>query len=75
MAVQIKYTFRIREYKERYERSNWLIERIPSQEFLLTIPESPDDDGWDIDDHVTTTVTIWDEDASKIATEFWFRFP
>jgi hypothetical protein len=75
MAVQIKYTTRLREFKARHSRSTWLVERIPSQEFLIHTPSSSDDDGWDVDDHIETTVTIWHDDAERIATEFWFKFP
>jgi hypothetical protein len=75
MAVEIKYKTQMREFKSRYERSTWFIERIPSHEFMIQTPSTSDDDGWEVDDHIITTVTIWDTDAEKIATEFWFKFP
>lgn len=65
----------MRDFKGRYERSKWLRERIPSGEFIIATPSTSDDDGWDIDDNINTTVTIWDDDAERIVTEFWFRFP
>ena len=73
--AQIKYTTIMRDFKGRYARSNWLRERIPSGEFIIASPRTNDDDGWDDEDNIETTVTIWHEDAERIITEFWFRFP
>ena len=73
--AQIKYTTSLRDFKERHARSNWLRERIPSDEYFIITPSTNDDDGWDDEDNIETTVTIWHEDAERIITEFWFKFP
>ena len=75
MSVQIKYKTQVRHISERTKRRHWLTERIPSDEFLIEVQSCPDIDGWDPDDRIETTVTIWADDAEKIATEFWFKFP
>jgi hypothetical protein len=75
MSVQIKYTTIMRDFKGRFDRSLWFRNRIPTEEYFIHTPSSNDEDGWDIDDNIETTVTIWTDDAEKIVTEFWFRFP
>lgn len=75
MSVQIKYTTKLRTGIERFKRSNWFNERIPSKEYLITVQECGDIDGWDPDDDVETVVTVWSDDADRVATEFWFLFP
>jgi hypothetical protein len=75
MSVQIKYTTKLRTGNERFKRLNWFRERIPSSEYLITVDECKDVDGWEPDDDVETTVTVWSDDAELVATEFWFKFP
>ncbi len=75
MAVEIKYITKLRTGNERFKRLTWFKERIPSNEYLITVDECKDVDGWDPDDDIENIVTIWHEDAERIATEFWFRFP
>jgi hypothetical protein len=75
MAVEIKYTLKLRSIGERIKRSTWLNERIPTKEFHIDIEECPNDDGWDIDDDIENIVTVWSSDAELVATEFWFKFP
>jgi hypothetical protein len=74
MSVQIKYTTKLRQFNERHKRFKWFTERIPSNEFLVGTPRADDSD-IDLDDMLEVTVTIWAEDAERIATEFWFKFP
>jgi hypothetical protein len=75
MSVQIKYITKLRTGYERMARSNWFMDRIPSKQYLITVDECKDVDGWDPDDDVETTVTVWSDDAERVATEFWFKFP
>ena len=73
--AQLTFKTKIRNIKERHTRLMWLRERIPSEEFFIAIPPSEDEDGYDLDDEIQSVVTIWADDADKIITEFWFRFP
>ena len=72
---QIKFKTKVRDIKERWGRSDWIRQRVPSDEYYVATPSSLEEDGYDIDDEVETTITIWSEDADKVITEFWFKFP
>jgi hypothetical protein len=74
MSVQIKYRTKLRQFGERHKRFKWFKERIPSQEFLVGTPKGAASD-LELDDELEVTVTIWADDAERIATEFWFKFP
>lgn len=73
--VQIKYYTSLRTSAERMKRSIWFCERIPTQEYFIQVEQCQDNDGWEPDDVIETTVTVWSDDAERVATEFWFKFP
>lgn len=74
MSVQIKYNTPLGKISERIKRSNWFRERIPTEEYHIAV-QLDDEDELEIEDLIETVVTIWADDADKIATEYWFRFP
>ena len=72
MTVQFTYTTLVTDISSRVNRSAWLKNRIPSEEyFIMTGLHELDS----IDDVIETIITIWADDAERIATEFWFQFP
>lgn len=75
MSVQIKYTTLMKDFRGRHARMKWFHARIPTEEYFFQTPSSNNDDGWDPDDNIETIVTVWANDADRIATEFWFQFP
>ena len=76
MTVQFRYVTIVRDADSRLKRNAWLYERIPTQEyFIQTDTTAAYEYGVDMDDFIETIVTIWHNDAEKIATEFWFQFP
>ena len=76
MTVQFRYVTIVRDVDSRLKRNSWLHTRIPTQEyFVQTDTTIAYEYSVDMDDCIETIVTIWAEDAERIATEFWFQFP
>jgi len=77
MAVNIVIELPAKERIKFRERLRWFKERVPTKEFLVTRPYPSDSDGfWDsMDGLLTAEVAVWSDDADRVATEFWFKFP
>lgn len=73
MLTDIKYRTKLHDYDSRMDRAVWIEENIPTKEYHIygTIEKNEDNNIVEIE----TCVTIWCENADKIATEFWFKFP
>lgn len=76
MSVQFKFSTILRNADARLKRNIWFHQRIPTGEYFIIVDTTKAyEDGLDLDDMVDTVVTIWADDAERIATEFWFQFP
>ena len=73
MPVQITYRTEFSDLNGRMDRAVWLEDRVPSNEYNLESCIEFDTIGMPI--VLETTVILWCDDADRVATEFWFKFP
>lgn len=77
MVANIVIELPVKERRKFRERLRWFEERVPTKEFLISRVEPVDhDEFWSsFDGMLTAEVAVWSDDADRVATEFWFKFP
>jgi hypothetical protein len=77
MAVSFTIELLPTQRTEFRERVRWIKERIPTKEFHITRNFSAGGEPyWDsADHHLMAEVSVWSDDADRVALEFWFKFP
>lgn len=76
MAVSLRVDLPPGAHAEMNERAEWLKGRIPTKEFHINYNRTAGgDDYWDDDYYrLMAEISIWADDADRVATEFWFKF-
>lgn len=77
MAVSINIDLPPTERGSYRERIRWIKERVPTKEFLVSKDYPESDAYWDdpTSYRLRAEISIWSDDADRVATEFWFKFP
>lgn len=69
MAVAIRITEPYRFRHRLSDKVKWLMDRVPTKEFRVEFEHEEEDDTII---NVGAIVTIWSEDAEKIAVDYWW---
>ena len=70
MAVQINIEESFLNRKKVFEKVQWLMDRVPSREFRVEYSHEEENHAIKF---VAAQVTIWSEDAEKLAVDYWWH--